>query len=142
MNKVRGRTSSRSPGLRLLFVGIALTLVNIWVFLKWAYLGRPRRGGRDVRAELFPLTMFKQFLIEALKATYGVVQSVSLPRMTSAEAGARVFPSTDSGSCIPLSDDDTGFLGWFIFEEGTVYTFCSFLNSSSLHIAYFVLRRA
>lgn len=88
MNKVRARTSSRSPGLRLLFVGIALTLINIWVFLKWAYLGRPRRGGRDVWAELFPLTMFKQFLIEALKATYGVVQSVSLPTMTSAEAGA------------------------------------------------------
>lgn len=33
MNKVRARTSSRSPGLRLLFVGIALSLVNIWVYL-------------------------------------------------------------------------------------------------------------
>jgi putative transposase len=88
MNKVRARTSSRSPGLRLLFVGIALTLANIWVFLKWAYLGWPRRGGRDVWAELFPLTMFKQFLIEAIKAIYGAVQSVSLPRATSAEVQA------------------------------------------------------
>jgi putative transposase len=79
MNKVRARTSSRSPGLRLLFVGIALSLVNIWVYLKWAYFGWPRRGGRDVWEELFPLTMFKQFLLEAIKAIYGAVRSVSLP---------------------------------------------------------------
>ncbi len=80
MNQVRARTSSRSPGLRLLYVGVALTLVNIWVYLKWAFLGRPRRGGREVRAELFPLSMFKQFLLEALKDIYGAVRSVSLPR--------------------------------------------------------------
>jgi putative transposase len=79
MNKVRARTTSRSPGLRLLYVGIALSLVNIWVYLKWAYLSWPRRGGRDVRAELFPLMMFKQFLLEAIKEIYGTVRSVSLP---------------------------------------------------------------
>jgi len=80
MNRVRARTSSRSPGLRLLYVGVALTLVNLWVYLKWAYLGWPRRGGREVWADLFPLTMFKQFLLEALKDIYGAVRSVSLPR--------------------------------------------------------------
>jgi hypothetical protein len=80
MNKVRARTSSRSPGLRLLFVAVALTLVNIWVFLKWAHLGQPRRGGRQVLAHLFPLSMFKQFLLEALKDIYGAVRAVSLPR--------------------------------------------------------------
>jgi hypothetical protein len=80
MNQVRARTSSRSPGLRLLFVGIALTLVNIWVFLKWAYLGYPRRGGREVLSHLFPLTMFTQFLLEALKDIHGAVRSVSLPQ--------------------------------------------------------------
>ena len=89
MNKVRARTSSRSPGLRLLYVGVALTLVNIWVYLKWAYLGWPRRGGRDVWAELFPLTMFRQFLLEALKDIYGAVRSISfsLPR-----AGPAIAP--------------------------------------------------
>jgi hypothetical protein len=83
MNKVRARTTSRSPGLRLLYVGIALSLVNIWVYLKWAYLGRPRRGGRDVRTELFPLTLFKQLLLEAIKDIYGTVRSVSLPATAS-----------------------------------------------------------
>jgi len=78
MSKVRIRTSSRNPGLRLLFVSIALSLVNIWVFLKCTYVSYPRRGGRDVRSELFPLTMFKQFLLEAIKAIYGAVVSISL----------------------------------------------------------------
>jgi hypothetical protein len=86
MNRVRARTSSRSPGLRLLFVGVALTLVNIWVFLKWAFLGHPRRGGRQVQSHLFPLTMFKQFLLEALKDIYGAVRSVSLPHTDPLEA--------------------------------------------------------
>ena len=43
MNKVRARTSSRSPSLRLLFIGIALSLVNIWVFLKWSSLASLNR---------------------------------------------------------------------------------------------------
>jgi hypothetical protein len=86
MNKVRARTTSRSPGLRLLYVGIALSLVNIWVYLKWAYLTWPRRGGRDVQAELFPLTMFKQLLLEAIKDIYGAIRSVSLPVTASAAA--------------------------------------------------------
>jgi len=81
MNKVRARTSSRSPGLRLLYVGIALCLVNLWVYLKWAYLGWPRRGGRQVCAQLFPLTMFKQFLLEAFKDIYQPVRSVALPQI-------------------------------------------------------------
>lgn len=88
MNKVRARTSSRSPGLRLLFVAVALTLVNIWVFLKWAYLGQPRRGGRQVLAHLFPLSMFKQFLLEALKDIYGAVRAVSLPKTVLVEVSA------------------------------------------------------
>jgi hypothetical protein len=79
MNRVRARTSSQSPGLRLLLFGIALSLVNIWVFLKWSYLGYPRRGGRDVYQHLFPLTMFIQFLLEAIKDIYGTIRSVSLP---------------------------------------------------------------
>ena len=85
MNKVRPRTSSQSPGLRLLLVGIALSLVNIWVFLKWFYLGYPRRGGRDVQEDRFPLTMFRQFLLEAIKTIYGAVRSISLPIMVPTE---------------------------------------------------------
>ena len=79
MNQVRARTSRRRPELRLLFVGVALCLINIWVYLKWTYLGQPRCGGRTVHQERFRLAMFRQFLLEAIKTIYGVVQSVRRP---------------------------------------------------------------
>ncbi|MFQ5811720.1 MAG: ISH3 family transposase [Anaerolineae bacterium] len=88
MNRVRARTSSRSAGLRLVYVGVALSLANIWVYLKWAYVSVPRRGGRLVQAKRFPLTMFKQFLLEEIKAIYGAVRSISLPAAPCATTNA------------------------------------------------------
>jgi len=81
LNQVRARTTSRDPGLRLLLVSVAFLLVNLWVYLKWAVLGCPRRGGRYVNDELFPLSRFSDFLLEAVKALYGVVLTVSRPRL-------------------------------------------------------------
>jgi len=37
MNRVRARTNSRRPIYRLLLVGIAFVLQNIWVMIKWTY---------------------------------------------------------------------------------------------------------
>jgi putative transposase len=48
MNQARVRTSTRSPSLRLLFVGVALLLRNLWAWLHWESLATPRRGGRRV----------------------------------------------------------------------------------------------
>jgi putative transposase len=47
----RIRTSSRRPDVRLLDVGIALVLRNLWVWLHYTALARPRRGGRVIRLE-------------------------------------------------------------------------------------------
>jgi hypothetical protein len=51
MNQGRGRTSTRRPELRLLYVGVALVLRNQWVWLHFAVLSTPRRGGRLIRLE-------------------------------------------------------------------------------------------
>ena len=45
MNLVRARTTSKSPTLRLFYVGLALTMLNLWLFVKWTFVSRPRRGG-------------------------------------------------------------------------------------------------
>jgi putative transposase len=82
LNKVQACTTSPDPGLRMLFVGIALLLVNMWVYLKWAVLGAPRRGGRYVDNELLLLARFKDFLLEAVKAIYGIVLVVQRPRLS------------------------------------------------------------
>ncbi len=54
MHQARIRTSTRDPLLRLLYVGVALILRNVWAWLHWEVLAQPRRGGR--RLDLGQLT--------------------------------------------------------------------------------------
>jgi len=79
MNQVRARTTSRKPGLRLLLVGIAFTILNLWAYIRWAWLGRPRRGGRLVDGKLFHLKRMARLLSRAVEAIYGCVLSVPCP---------------------------------------------------------------
>ena len=51
MHEARIRTTTRRPVVRLLYVGIALVLRNVWVWLHYTVLSRPRRGGRAIRLE-------------------------------------------------------------------------------------------
>ena len=79
MNQVRARTTSRKPALRLLLVGIAFTILNLWAYIRWAWLGRPRRGGRLVDGKLFHLKRMARMLSRAVEAIYGCVLSVPCP---------------------------------------------------------------
>lgn len=60
LHQARIRTCTRDPLLRLLYVGIALVLRNVWVWLHWEVLATRRRGGR--RVDLSPLS-FRQMLL-------------------------------------------------------------------------------
>jgi hypothetical protein len=60
LNQARIRTCTRDPLLRLLYVGVALFLRNVWVWLHWELLAKRRRGHR--RVDLRPLT-FRQMLL-------------------------------------------------------------------------------
>jgi hypothetical protein len=55
MNQARGRTTSRSPVLRMLFVAIAFMLRNLWAFLHWAVVALPRQGNRQLQTTVFSL---------------------------------------------------------------------------------------
>jgi len=48
MEQARIRTSTRDPLLRLLYVGVALILRNVWAWLHWEILCHPHRGGRRI----------------------------------------------------------------------------------------------
>lgn len=78
MNQARARTSSSDSSFRLLLVGIAFTLVNIWVYLKWLALLTSRIRGTDFDDNQFPLALFCDFLCEEIKKTYGFVSSIKL----------------------------------------------------------------
>jgi putative transposase len=60
LHQARIRTCTRDPLLRLLYVGVALILRNVWVWLHWERLATRRRGGR--RVDLSRLT-FRQMLL-------------------------------------------------------------------------------
>jgi Transposase DDE domain len=73
MNQARGRTSTRRPELRLLYVGIALVLRNEWVWLHFQILSTPRRGGRRLRLERLRLRAMLDWLLDVIHATFGTV---------------------------------------------------------------------
>lgn len=60
LHQARIRTSTRDPLLRLLYVGVALVLRNVWAWLHWEALAQRRRGHR--RVDLRQLT-FRQMLL-------------------------------------------------------------------------------
>ena len=59
MNQARIYTSTKKPVLRLLYIGLGLLLVNIWIYIQWTYLSIPRQGGRGKVTWTFK-TMLKQ----------------------------------------------------------------------------------
>lgn len=78
-NLCRIRTTTKNPVLRLLFVGIAFLLVNIWVNLLWRKISHPRQGGRLIFRELFPLKQMLAFLRQAIDRIFQVVEVIHLP---------------------------------------------------------------
>jgi DDE family transposase len=69
LHQARIRTCTRDPWLRLLYVGIALILRNVWVWLHWEVLAVPRRGHRRVDLSVLgfrQMTLWLQHFAEQL----------------------------------------------------------------------------
>ena len=66
------RSPTRHPVLRLLlrllFVGIALLLRNLWVWIHWRCLTSPRRGGRQLNPDKL---RFRTLLLWLANAAWG-----------------------------------------------------------------------
>jgi putative transposase len=80
MNQARGRTSSRRPGLRLLYVGVSLALRNEWVWLHYQVLSTPRRGGRLPRPERLRLRAMLHWLVQVVEEALGTVAEAAIER--------------------------------------------------------------
>ena len=79
-NLCRIRTTTKNPVTRLLYVGIAFLLVNLWTFMLWNYVSIPRRGGRRLLKDLFPLRTMLQFLAQAVQRKLGVKTEILIPQ--------------------------------------------------------------
>lgn len=74
---VRGWTTSPNPAYRFLLMALGVLLVNIWLWLRWLFTQRPRRGGRFLDVKLFQLSRFARFLTRALEDQYGCVHQIA-----------------------------------------------------------------
>ena len=73
------KTTTKKPRIRLLFVGIAFLLVNIWINFLWRRISRPRKGGRKIYNKLFPLKQMLSFLTQAIDQIFQVVDVIYIP---------------------------------------------------------------
>jgi hypothetical protein len=72
MHEGRIRTTTRRPDVRLLYVGIALVLRNLWVWLHYTVLATPRRGGRVILLERLRWETLLLWLLHVAEETFGV----------------------------------------------------------------------
>ena len=77
LHQARIRTTTRDPVRRLLHVGIALILRNVWVWLHRTVLARPRRGSREIRLDLLRFRRMLLWLAHVVERKLGVRDSVS-----------------------------------------------------------------
>jgi putative transposase len=80
MHQARARTCTRNPEVRLLLMGIALVLRNVWVWLHYAVCSTPRRGGRRLNLDRLTLETMLLWLLHQAEEVLGVDDSVETER--------------------------------------------------------------
>ena len=76
VHQARIRTSSRNPVLRLLFVGVALVLRNVWVWLHAEVMAQPQRGARQLRPQSLRFARVLLWLILEIAKHYRLLRQV------------------------------------------------------------------
>lgn len=90
MNRVRARTSSTDPALRLLYVGVAFLILNPWVVLKRRMACDVHRQGKRHNHRGFTILRMCRFLIRAIERRLGTVDAIRKPvpdSLVAVEAG-------------------------------------------------------
>jgi putative transposase len=88
LNQARIRTSTRSPLLRLLFVGVALVLRNVWVWVHDQLLAGRRRGGRVYHPERLRFKPLLDWLRQVAEQVLGVCDSIAAEELPPPGLGA------------------------------------------------------
>ena len=92
MKRVRARTSSTDPALRLLFVGVAFLLLNLWVVLKRRMACDVHRQGKRLNHRGFTILRLCHFLIRTIERRLRTVDAIRKPGIGSSlvvRAGSR-----------------------------------------------------
>src|SRR5215213_8366428 len=81
MHEGRIRTTTRNPVVRLLYVGIALVLRNLWVWLHSEVLSMPRRGGRVILLERLRWETLLLWLLHVVEEELGTDDATYTERL-------------------------------------------------------------
>ena len=81
------RTSTRDPLLRLLYVGVALILRNVWVWLHWQAFAQPRRGGRRIDLSQLRFRQMLVWLQHHVEAWLGICEEVVAHALSGSDLG-------------------------------------------------------
>jgi len=76
LGQARIKTSTRQPVLRLLIVGLALVLRNVWVWLHWQVLAKKRRGWRRVDLNQLTFEGLLHWLQRVAEECFGLTDQV------------------------------------------------------------------
>jgi len=88
MHQGRARTCTRNPEVRLLLVGVALVLRNVWVWLHYAVLSTPRRGNCRYNLDRLTLRTLLQWLQHQAEEELGRRDEVASERPMPQRIGA------------------------------------------------------
>ena len=80
MHEGRIRTTTRRPAARLLYVGIALVLRNLWVWPHFTILAMPLRGSRVTLLERLRWETLLLWLLHLAEGTFGVADTTFTER--------------------------------------------------------------
>jgi hypothetical protein len=82
MNTVRARTTCKIAFFRLFLVALAFLCLNLWQYVKWAYLFTSKPGPRTVLHHLLPLARWRLWLWETIKQRLGFSLVIHIPLET------------------------------------------------------------
>jgi hypothetical protein len=80
VHQARIRTSSRNPVLRLLFIGVALVLRNVWVWWHAEVMAEPQRGARQLRPASLRFARLLLWLLLEVAHHYRLLRNVPVYR--------------------------------------------------------------
>ena len=88
MHQCRARTCTKKPCVRLLLVGVALVLRNVWVCLHWEVLSDRRSGRRLLRLERLSVKALLLMLLEVAVELLGFAEEITTQRPIPDRLGA------------------------------------------------------
>lgn len=80
MNQCRIRTTSKKFEIRFLYTAIGFLLRNLWVWLHYAVLSKPRRGGRELRLARLRLKTMLLWLLSVAGQLFGLRETALTER--------------------------------------------------------------